>query len=195
MEVAFVRVPGRALCEGVVHRDDGRVFIVPNPGAFRRVPPHDVGQFAVEHALGWQTGFWGYVARGVVFPGMQQQRGARAPHGEERSRAAIRGAKDLLAEAESLAGAVEAIVRAKLNHDAQRMSALLADSWWPPCSRAAQLPVADVQRACGAFRQIERDWQALACGDSLRFRWSRRPGPQAPENPLDVAAAQRRACR
>jgi len=191
MEVAFVRVPARHQCEAVVSFDNGRVFRIVSPGAFR-VPPHDLAQFVVEHELGWQTGFWGYIARGVVFREMMQEEGKRPPHGEERSRSAIRGAKDLLAETEMLAGAVAEIARANLERDPSRTAALLARAWWPPHSNAAQLPLADVRRACRALRQAEADWPAVVMGDSLRFRWSLRRNPLAPENPLDAKTAERR---
>jgi hypothetical protein len=194
MEVAFVRVPERHQCEAVVSFDSGRAFRVASPGAFRPMP-HDLGQFVVEHELGWQTGFWGYIARGLVFREMIQEKGKRPPHGEERSRAAIRGAKDLLAETEILAGAIAEIARADLDCDPSRAAALLARAWWPPHSNAAQLPIADVQRGCRAFRQVEAAWRALAIGDSLRFRWSLRRNPLAPENPLDLAAPAKRGVR
>jgi len=194
MEITFTRVP-EVQCEGVVRLDNGRVFQVRNPGAFKQVPPHDVGQLVIELELGWQTGFWGYIARGVVFREMTQIEGKRPPHGEERSRAAIREGKDLLAEVECLAGAIAAIARDNVHADPSRASAMLAKSWWPPHSRAARLPIADIRRACRAYRQAEADWHALAVGDSLRFRWSLRKNPLAPENPLDVATSSRRTQR
>src|SRR5262249_9647579 len=128
MEVTFVRVP-ETVCEGVVRFDDGRVLSVRSPGALRTVPPHDLGQFVVEHELGWQTGFWGYVTRGVLFPGVTQTAGRRAFHRDERSRAAIRGAKDLLAEVEMLAGVVGAIALAHADDDPDRVAAMLRDTW------------------------------------------------------------------
>jgi hypothetical protein len=194
MEVAFVRVP-KVQSEAVVYLDHGRVFRIPTPGGLTHVPPHDLGQFIVEHELGWQTGFWGYIARGVVFREMVQEEGTRPPHGEERSRTAIRGAKDFLAEAECLAGAIANIARSNLDGDGGRMTAMLAKGWWPPHSKGPQLPLADVQRACRAFRQVEAGWRALAIGESLRFRWSLRRNPIAPENPLDLAVAAKRGTR
>jgi hypothetical protein len=185
MEVAFMRIPERAKVEAVVRLDHGRVFCVPSPGAINRVPPHDLGQFIVELELGWQTGFWGYIARGVVFPTMVQLEGKRPPHGEERSRAAIRGAKDLLCEVEMLAGVIGAIAHDNVDRDPGRAAAMLAKAFWPPHSQAARLPMEDVQRACRAFRQATEDWRALAIGDGLRFQWRRRKHPLAPDNPLD----------
>lgn len=194
MEVEFVRVPEIA-CEAVVRLDGRRVFRVRNPGSWRAVPPHDLVQFIAELELGWQTGFWGYIARGVVFPGMTQEEGKRPPHGEERSRAAIRDAKELLSETEMLAGAIADLARANLDGDAGRVAAFIAKGWWPPHSKATQLPLADIQRACRAFREIESRWRSLATGESLHFRWSLRRNPLAPENPLDLAIAAKRGAR
>jgi hypothetical protein len=183
------------VCEAIVHRDDGRVFSVRNPGGLKQVPPHDLRQFLAERELGWQTGFWGYVARGVVFRAMTQLQGSRPPHGDERSCAALRAAKDLLAEGEAVANAIASIALAHADDDAGRVAKMLADTWWPPHSRAASLALADVQRACRAVRQAGVDWQALAIGDRLRFHWTRRRNPLCPEHPLDVAAAANRRAR
>ena len=190
MEVAFARIPERQ-SEALVYIE-GRVFVVPAPGNLRGVPPHDLGQFIVEHALKWQTGFWGYVARGVVFPSMSQTSGNRRLHGEEHSRAAIRGAKDHLAEVESLAGVVATIVRSNIDNNPDRMKHLIAGTFWPPSSTAPSLSVENLQDACRAFRKVEADWRALPMGDTLRFRWSFRAHPLAPANPLDEQATHRR---
>jgi hypothetical protein len=191
MQVAFGLDPERG-CEAIVHRDDGRVLVVPNPGGIRHVPPHDLGQFVVERELRWQTGFWGYVARGVVFPGMTHRAGGRGFHEDERSRAAIRAAKDLLAEAEALADAVAGIAREGFLHDPSRVAAAFRRSWWPPTSRAPdEIPVAEIQQACHAFREAGDAWLALADGVHLEYRFSRRPGAYAPQNPLDHARARR----
>jgi hypothetical protein len=190
MEVAFFRIPERQ-SEALVYLGT-RLFCVPTPGNFREVPPHDLGQFIVEHELGWQTGFWGYIARGVVFPSMYQKSGTRLLHGEERARAAIRGAKDHLAEVESMAAAVTAIVRGNLDDNPDRMRQVFNETWWPPAATAPRLSIGEIRRACQAFRRVVADWCALATADGLRFRWSFRAHPLAPPNPLDATARNRR---
>ena len=190
MEVSFVRVERQS--EAIVHHDRGRVFRVRAPGALRESPPHDLGHFIVERELGWQTGFWGYVARGVLFPGIEQLEGARRFHQDEHTRAALAGAKDLLTEAEGLADVIRQIARGSLDRDPGRVVALLARAWWPPHSRVRELPIADLARACRAFRQADADWRALALGDRLRYRWTSQRHPLAPENPLDVRPLRRR---
>ena len=168
MEVAFVRIPERE-SEAAVSLD-GRVLIVRSPGNLKIVPPHDLGQFIVEHELRWQTGFWGYVARGVIFPGMDQRSGRRPPHGEERSRAAISGAKDDLAEVESLAGAVAAIVRDDLDRNPDRVRAPVRDDVVAAGTRQRD-SLEDIQRACAAFRQVCRaDCPAPAGGRERQSR-------------------------
>src|SRR2546423_15132213 len=91
------------------------------------------------------------------------------------------------------------VARAKLDRDPSRTAALLARAWWPPHSNATQLPLADVQRACRAFLQVEADWRALAIGGRLCFRWSLRRNPPRPGNPPRLAMAAkppgRRAAR
>jgi hypothetical protein len=194
MDVQFIRVPRRE-CDAVVRLRDGRVMRVINPGNVRQIPPHDVAQFIVEHTLGWQTGFWGYVARGIVFDGMEHESGRRALHGEERSRTAIRGAKHLLAEAECLAGMVYDLVRDGQDGELSAIARVMAGFSWPPDASAPSLNPADVQRACQACRAVADEWRALPMQGSLSFRWSFRAGAHAPANPLDEKQPRRRDVR
>jgi hypothetical protein len=190
MDVTFTRTDRQA-CETVIVRDDGRSFSVPVYSVPRRLP-HDLAHLAVEAELGWQTGFWGYVARGAVFPGMRQRGGRRPFHADERSRALIAPAKDLLGEAENLVAVITKIADSDCEDDERAVARTFADSWFPPQSRARQLPTAEVRRACAALRRAESAWQALAVGESLKIRWSLRRGPHAPEHPGARPLARRR---
>src|SRR5262245_14895249 len=132
MEVTFTRT-GVQGCETVIVRDDGRSFSVPVYSVPRRFP-HDLAHLAVEAELGWQTGFWGYVARGAVFPGMRQRSGRRPFHADERWRALIAPAKDLLGEAENLVAIVTKIVDGDREDDERTVARTFAESWFPPQS-------------------------------------------------------------
>jgi hypothetical protein len=189
VEVTFTRTEGG--CETVIRRDDGRVFRVPAPSKPRPVP-HDLAHFAVEQELGWQTGFWGYVARGAVFAGMQQLGGRRPPHADERSRAVLAAANDRLAEAEVLTRTVLEIVASDREDDPREIARIVAESWWPPGSYAERLPQADLRRACAAVRRTAAAWEALGVGESLTFAWSRRRGERAPENASAATLPKRR---
>jgi hypothetical protein len=179
MEVTFTRSAARS-CQTAIRRDDGRCYSIPVFSVPRRLP-HDLVHFAVEQALGWQTGFWGYVARGAVFPGMRQTAGRRPFHAERRARELIAPAKDLLGEAENLAATIENIVVNGLERNDPAIAQLFADAWWPPSSRAHDLPPDQIRRACAALRDAEASWQALAVGESLKLCWSLRRGPSAPQ--------------
>ena len=188
MEVSFVRTPSG--CDSIVRFDGGRSYRIRNPGSFLAVPPHDLRTIPRRARIAGGLGFWGYVARGVVFPGMSLESGNRPPHGEERSRAAIRAAKDFLAETEMLAGAIADLARAGLDDDPRRATAALADGWWPPHSLATKLPMAD-RRACDLFRRVAATWPQVPMNEALVLRWSLRRHPLAPKNPLDAESERR----
>jgi hypothetical protein len=187
MQVTFTRTAPRG-CLTTVRLDDGRSYQVPVFSVPKRLP-HDLCHFAVEHELGWQTGFWGYVARGAVFPGMQQTGGRRPFHAEQRVRELLAPAKDLLGEGENLVATIQKIVDGNLEHDARAVARLFENAWWPPDARANRLPLEDIRRGCGAVRLAEARWRALAIGDSLQLTWSLRRGAGAPEPPLPRAPA------
>jgi hypothetical protein len=180
MEVRFTRTAALT-CETVVLLDDGRSFRVSYQRG--RPVPHDFAHFAIERELGWQTGFWGYVARGAVFPSMRQLGGRRRLHGDDRSRALLAAAKDFLGDAEGLATAVLKIVAESSDEDRAEVARVFAESWWPPASHAERLPYVDIRRACAALRQAAADWQTLSVGHSLTFTWSLKRGEHAPAVP------------
>jgi hypothetical protein len=190
MHVTFVRM-GTRECRTVVRLNDGRSYAVPTFGPNHPLP-HDLGHFVVERALGVQTGFWGLVARGAEFPGMQLQEGRRPFHAEARARAMLRSSQEVRTEAEALAGRVGRIVAGNLDQDPRTLEKLFAASWWPRL-RAEKIPVSEVGAACAAYREGAADWQALASGESMTLFWSYRRGEHAPEIPRVEPTARRSA--
>jgi len=61
----------------IVERDGVQLRV---PGyAFTRALPHDLAHFVIEDTLRLDRGFWGSVARGAEFRGMERIAGRRRP--------------------------------------------------------------------------------------------------------------------
>jgi hypothetical protein len=74
---------------------------VPGYG-FMRALPHDLAHFLVDGSLGLDRGFWGSVADGVQFRGMEQIGGRRKPHATEKAAMIRKENADYLGEAERI---------------------------------------------------------------------------------------------
>src|SRR5579862_2182697 len=83
----------------IARRNDGVVLRVPSFDRLSRLP-HDIAHCIVEQGLGVRRGFWGCVADGALFPGIEVVSGRQVPHAAERSRALIREAGQHGTEAE-----------------------------------------------------------------------------------------------
>src|SRR5437762_7544958 len=80
-----------------VRRDDGVVLELPSYVPLHRLP-HDLAHFVVERALGLTWGFWGSIAAGAIFGGMDVVPRRRTARIKERSRKVMKDAssRDLL---------------------------------------------------------------------------------------------------
>jgi hypothetical protein len=165
MILTFTRT-GQHTYTTVAHRDDGVVLAVPSYD--RTVPlPHDLAHSVVESELGLERGFWGCVAAGALFPGIQVVSGRRPPHAAARSRAVIREAGQHGTEAEVLVGLLVRIVHEGLDETGPAARAILSTAWRPDKPSRGPLTAEETRRVCAALREIERRWQALAVGESL----------------------------
>jgi hypothetical protein len=87
---------------------------VPGYG-FMRALPHDLAHFVVEGSLGLDRGFWGSVADGGEFGGMEWIEGRRKPHATLKAKTTVKENADYLSEAELLVACFERIVEEKLD--------------------------------------------------------------------------------
>lgn len=169
MRITFTRTGARGYATLAV-RDDGVAIKVPS---FDRPTslPHDIAHFVVERELELRQGFWGCVADGAMFPGMEIVSGHRSPRAGERSRSVIRAAGQHGTEAEVLVGTLLRIAEQRLDASWPVTRKVLRDMWAP--ARPARGPLAeeDVRRVCEALREAERQWRALGVGESLHVSW------------------------
>ncbi|WP_326954180.1 hypothetical protein [Amycolatopsis sp. NBC_01286] len=175
MRVVFTRVPDGARASCVVERDDGVRYRV-REGIGRPELPHDLVHLLVELQLRDDGGFWGAVADGAVFAGMDHLDGRRPPHARRRSDEAIGARKDRLQRAELMAGLVRQIaadpaageprvIRAARDH-----LATLPD---------ATVDVPAVLAAAARLRDAARAWAGTRPGDEVVVDWPRVSGRRA----------------
>jgi transposase len=93
LEITFTKTGARSY-EVVARRDDKVVVRVQTADRPQGLP-HDMAHYLVERGLGFERGFWGAVAAGAVFKGMQVVSGRRSPHRSNRTRPATQDGRAL----------------------------------------------------------------------------------------------------
>jgi hypothetical protein len=168
MQITFTKAERG--CETVALRDDGVRFKVPNYSVTRRLP-HDLAHYAVEGALGLADGFWGRVASGAVFRGMEWLDGRRKPHAGERSRALVKANPHAGAEAEGLVFTFIRVVDQGLDRRPEMVAKLLQEVDRPEHRQPWSLPREEVARICARLRELQSRWDGLAVGESIAVTW------------------------
>jgi hypothetical protein len=169
MNITFTR-SGEHTYTTLALRDDGVMLAVPS---FDRTfsLPHDLAHYVVERELGLKRGFWGCVAAGAMFPGIQVMAGRRPPHAAERSQSIIREAGQQGTEAEVLVSVLLRIMHEGLETHWPAARALLSREWKPNKPSRGPVGAEEAQRVCAALREAQQRWQALAVGESLTVSW------------------------
>lgn len=153
----------------VVERDDGVMLQVPGYG-FMRALPHDLEHFAVESALGKASGFWGSIAAGAIFRGMEVLGGRRKPHASECALAVAKSNAASLSEAEVVVAAFEAIVAGNLDRQWPRAEGCLKERL--SARPFTHLPGPDdIAAVCTAWRELQARWDRTAIGGCICLRW------------------------
>lgn len=101
MLITVTRLDGDGRYETRITRDDGVSYSLRGVGHNFELP-HDLAHFVIERALQIDTGFWGSIADGAVFPTMRYEGGRRKPHANERSKAVMKANSRKLTAAEVL---------------------------------------------------------------------------------------------
>ncbi len=133
--------------------------------------PHDMAHYVVERGLGFGRGFWGAVAAGAVFKGMEVVSGRRPPHAEARSKAVIKGEYVQLAAAELYVSVIQSVAREGKERDWAGVNASLDEVWRPFRRPRPAVTREGVARVCEALREAEREWRGLPVGGSVTVRW------------------------
>src|SRR2546427_7876609 len=155
-----------------VRRDDGVTLELPSYLPLHRLP-HDLAHFVIERALGLTCGFWGSIADGALFGGMEAVPRRRTARVEKRARQVMRGASAQITEAEAVVGSVIEIYQRRLDRDWAAARVLLSRIWWP-AHPSRELPTqAEVRRICEELSDAENRWLGMAIGSSVTLIWPR----------------------
>ena len=153
--------------EIAVQRADGVSLALRSPDR-RFSPPHDLVHLVVERALGLDGGFWGCVAKGAKFPGMQVTAGRQRPQADARSKALIKENKAKLNETEVFVGVFqEALLENSCKETAKRNERLRRAL----AARGRKLAPEAVATIWDDLIEMRRRWEALGEGESLRVDW------------------------
>ena len=156
----------------LVRRDDGVMLELPSYAPVHRLP-HDLAHFVVERTLGLSWGFWGSIAAGAVFGGVEVLPRKRTARVEERARQAMRGASSQITEAEAVVGTVVEIYQRRLDRDWAAARALLGGTW-RPARPSRELPShAEVRRICQELADAEKRWFRMPIDSSVTLVWPR----------------------
>lgn len=151
-------------------RDDGVVLLV--PGSDRKAAlPHDIAHYFVEQGLGLKRGFWGRVADGAIYGGMEVLSGRKSPHAVKRSRSVIRDREQQGTGAEVLVDAFLKVTHDGLENDEAAARVILNREWVPDKPERGSPNAEEVRHICIALREAEQQWQALEPGQSMTVLW------------------------
>jgi hypothetical protein len=172
MEIVMTRTAeGRSTTR--VRRDDGVVLELPSYVPLHRLP-HDLAHFVVERALGFTWGFWGSIAAGAIFGGMEVvPRRRRTARIKERSRQVMKDASSRVTEAEAVVGTVVEIYQRRLLRDWSAARALLAGTWRPTHPSRGLPTQSEMSHVCQALSDAERRWLSMTIGRSVTLVWPR----------------------
>lgn len=173
MEITFTKTGARGY-EVFARRDDGVVVRVGTPDRPEGLP-HDLAHYLVERGLGIGRGFWGVVAAGAVFEGMEVVSGRRPPHARERSKAIIKAEHRQLATAELYVSVFQSVAREGKERDWAGVNARLDEAWRPFRWPRKAVTREGVLRVCEALREAEKEWRALPVGESITVSWRAAP--------------------
>jgi hypothetical protein len=151
-----------------VKREDGVTLKIKGPDRPLRIP-HDLAHFVVENELKLKFGFWGKVAAGVVFPGMEVLAGRRKPHAADRAKAVQAQAGQQGIQAEVL---VDVMIKiAENNLPMKAAQKLLKESWKPSKSARETFTAEEITMASRRLKEAESQWMALPVGGTMKFDW------------------------
>jgi hypothetical protein len=175
MEIVVTRADAHRYST-VVERDGVRLRV---PGyGFMRALPHDLAHFVVEDTLRLSRGFWGSVASGAEFRGMERIDGRRKPHATRRPKTTSKDNADYLSEAERLVACFERIVDGELDRFPQRTETELRLALATVQHGTKAISRSAIEGLCAAWRAMQARWNELPVGEAVRLEWrpTRAPG-------------------
>jgi hypothetical protein len=170
MEIRIEKLDARR-SQAVVTRDDRVTLRVAGYGPSQPLP-HDLAHYVVEKELALRRGFWGSVADGAIFPGMEVLAGRQRPHARERSQALCKANSRNLTRAEVIVGLMIELMKNKV--PAASPFAAKAVARCLSSGRDSELRAVDaasLQRIDQGLGTMARRWAEVKVGDALVVRW------------------------
>lgn len=156
--------------EIAVQRSDGVALALRSPDR-KFSPSHDLVHLVVERALGLDGGFWGCVAKGAKFPGMEVTAGRQRPQAEARSQMLIKENKAKLNETEVFVGVFQEALLEEGGEVTPRRNERLMRAL---AARGRKLTPEAVATIWKDLIEMRRLWEALGEGENLRVYWPER---------------------
>jgi hypothetical protein len=170
MEIKIEKLDARR-SQSVVARDDKVTLRVPGFGPSEPLP-HDLAHYVVEKELSLRRGFWGSVAEGAVFPGMEILAGRQRPHARERSHALCNANGRSLTEVEVIVGLLIDLMKNKVPATSQFATKAVARCLsGGKDSELRTVDAASLQRIDEGLGAMARRWADVKVGDALVVRW------------------------
>lgn len=170
------------LVQIIVTRVDGHRYstIAVRDGVQLRVPgyafmwalPHDLAHFVVEDTLSLDRGFWGSIASGAEFRGMESIAGQRKPHATQTAKRITKKNAECLGEAERLVACFERIVDDRLDGVAYRAEAELKEALAPVRHQSKAITPSEITKVCAAWRAMQSRWSELPVGEAIDVQWT-----------------------
>ncbi|VEP12456.1 conserved hypothetical protein [Hyella patelloides LEGE 07179] len=142
---------------------------------------HDLSHFIVESKLNLHQGFWGCVANGALFPGMNIIEGRQKAHAKSKSKQVIKEAHQQLRLAECFVRLFDEITTAELE-----LFPGIAKKYLSQISsdiKPQELPNSTILDVCSVLRTFQTDWQAMNIEEHIKLHWNRK----FPDKSLNVS--------
>ena len=167
MELVFSKDSERTYST-IAMREDGVILKIKGPDRPLRLP-HDLAHFVVESEFNLKFGFWGKIAAGVVFPGIEILAGRRKPHAADRAKAVQAQAGQQGIQAEVLVEVMIEIAEKELPVEAAQK--LLKESWKPSKGAKGEFSAEEISSVCRRLKEAENQWMVLPVGDTMKVDW------------------------
>lgn len=170
MDIRIERLDARR-SQSVVTRNDKVTLRVPGFGPAQPLP-HDLAHYVVEKELALRRGFWGSVAEGAVFPGMEVLAGRQRPHAHERSQALCKTNGRSLTDVEVIVGVLIDLMKNKVPATSQFAAKAVARCLTGGKeSELRAVGATSLQRIDQGLGAMARRWADVKVGEALVVRW------------------------
>jgi hypothetical protein len=171
MKLSITRLDRDGRYQTLVTRDDGVTFRLQGVAHVFAIP-HDLAHYVVETALALDSGFWGNIADGAVFPSMTYVGGRRKPKATERSKTVLEANARPLNEAEVLVRIFNDTIEQGHGEASFVLRERLKERWAPPGHHPREISPAKIAQVFAAYRDMLSRWKNVPVGGALDLHWS-----------------------